>query len=461
MTDSESLFRRAPAAAPLAPNAYERFGLTQNPFPDKPSVVPGSNDPRLNGSIYWADLRQQEQQTFERLLVPAADRADVRPMAFLMDYATRRGRGIGKTAFLAYQTRRIMADLGNDISGGAYLLFAAHILPPGEGRCRKFWQFAHVLMDALNEQYVIASALWRLRAFSSCVPDSVRKEVGDDVASTLGNDSWLEKRGVNVDFELASVLERTLREAGVDDEVAGPLARSGHSPELFRRDFLGRQTDYRWRQEGTNWVFDHLVRAFRAAEFSGGLLLVDEVEKIVVHQNTKERRMFVEDLRYFLMDGPSQSARSGFYKVLFTIHPYVQELLAPHWSAAGMDRFCALSGDLESEHTIYFEPLKAEMAVPLVKEYLDESRLSSDQRGGLEPFDGDALIEALRLTGGVPGPMLALLRRVLEHAVAQNQTRIGAEDVRRVFGTEPPLEPEDTREEEQLPDAQVDLLGDG
>jgi len=92
---------------------------------------------------------------------------------------------------------------------------------------------------------------------------------------------------------------------------------------------------------------------------------------------------------------------------------------------------------------------------------LDESRLSSDQRGGLEPFDGDALIEALRLTGGVPGPMLALLRRVLEHAVAQNQTRIGAEDVRRVFGTEPPLEPEDTREEEQLPDAQVDLLGDG
>ena len=461
MTDSGSLLRRAPAAAEPAPNLYERFGLTQNPFPDKPSVVRGSEDRRLNGSIYWADLREREERDFERLLVPAADRADVGPMAFLMDYATRRGRGIGKTAFLGYQARRIMEDLGEKLTGGAYVLFAAHILPSGEGRCRKFWQFARLLMSELNEQRVIARAMWRLRAFSSCVPDTLLDAVGEDVESTLGNDAWLEEQGINVDFNLVSVLRSTLIGAGVDGVIAEPLARWGHSPDLFEEAFLSRQTDYRWRRAGSSWVFDDLVRAFQAAEFSRGLLLVDEVEKIVVHQNSRERRMFVEDLRYCLMDGPYESARGGFYKMLLTIHPYVQELLAPHWAAAGMDRFCALSGDLESKDTIYFRPLEYELAVPLVREYLDESRLKPDERGRLDPFDQHALIEALRLTGGVPGPMLALLRRVMQHAVEQGQESIGDDDVKRVFGREAPLEPEDTSEREPLPGPRVELRGDG
>ena len=110
---------------------------------------------------------------------------------------------------------------------------------------------------------------------------------------------------------------------------------------------------------------DDLVHTFQAAGFSRGLFLVDEVEKIVVHQNTKERRTFVEDMRYSFIDGPYQSARSGFCEVLLTIHPYVQELLAPHWNASGMDRFCVLSGELASEHTIYFRPLVERAAEPL------------------------------------------------------------------------------------------------
>jgi hypothetical protein len=150
MTVQSSLFRKATVPTIQPSNPYERFGLTQNPFPDRPSVVLGSEDPRLNGSIYRADLRQQEEQAFERLLVPTSERPDVRPMAFLMDYATRRGRGIGKTAFLTYQYRRIMSDLGEAMTDGSRVLFATYVLPTAEGRCRKFWQFAQLLAETLT-----------------------------------------------------------------------------------------------------------------------------------------------------------------------------------------------------------------------------------------------------------------------------------------------------------------------
>jgi hypothetical protein len=53
--------------------------------------------------------------------------------------------------------------------------------------------------------------------------------------------------------------------------------------------------------------------------------------------------------------------------------------------------------------------------------------------------------------------MLALLRRVMEHAIAKEWATIGADQIRRVFQMEPPLEPEDRVEEKMLPPAQVDL----
>ncbi len=163
------LFRQTTTqAAPT--NRYAPFGFKGNPFPEKPSVLPGSEDPRCNGSIYVEQARAQEQQRFEELLIPRADRT-TRPMAFLMDKAQRKGRGIGKTAFLNHQRLRIMADLGDAITAGSQILLATHVLTPAGGNSRKFWQFARAVIQALNEQEVLAQMLWRLRAFSGLIPE--------------------------------------------------------------------------------------------------------------------------------------------------------------------------------------------------------------------------------------------------------------------------------------------------
>lgn len=457
MTALNPLFRRAPDGVLPAPNPFERFGLKHNPFPDRPGVIPDNDDPRLNGSIYRADLRQAEQEKFERLLIPRPARPDADPMAFLMDAATRFGRGVGKTAFLNHQRQRIMADLGDALTRGSQVLFAVHILPPSDGRCRKFWQFCRLMGETMNDQGIVAQTLWRLRAFSDCIPESVLTQVGNDPQSTIGNNEWLAQQHVDVVGKLSPQVQRTLVNAGVDESLAVALAKHGHDPESFRQCFLQTLSEYRWRQQGGQWLFNDLVRAFRAAGFTRGLLLVDDFERIVVHQNSKERLSFIENIRYYFLDGPFESTRSKFYSVLWTIHPYVQELLVSHWNTAGMERFCALGGELAAEHTIDFRPLETQAAVPLVLEYLNRARLSDQDRDQLQPFDHEAVVEALRLVKGLPGFMLALLSRVMEHAVQSNWPHVDKDRIREVFQQEPPPPADEEVSRPSLPPAQVDL----
>ena len=89
--------------------------------------------------------------------------------------------------------------------------------------------------------------------------------------------------------------------------------------------------------------------------------------------------------------------------------------------------------------------------------YLDKSRSAPEECGQLRPFAREGVVEAHRLVEGVPGPMLALLRRVMEYAVGKDWGQIEAEHVREVFQTQAPREPETKVEDEELPPSQVDL----
>jgi hypothetical protein len=421
-------------------NLFERFGLSQNPFPNKPSIVVGSDT-----LPYLPDLRAQEEQQFEDLMIPRPECSTTRIIAFLMDYATRRGRGIGKTVFLNHQRERIMKDLGNSLTNGSHVLFAVYVLPL-PGATRKFWQLARLIAEEMNEQGIVATALWRLRAFSGMIPDEILNQARDRPEETIGNDNWLRKQGVDVDFQLARFVRTELEHAGVRGEIAQALALFGHSPSLWRGSFLDHQTDYSWRREGARLVFDDLVRLFIQAGFSKGLLLIDEMERIIAEQNIRERRNFAELIRYHFIDGPCENTRRDFYSLFLTIHPYLQELLAPHWEAAGLDRFAALS---------------QEFAEPLVKVDLDNSRLSDSQKGSLMPFDKTAVEEALVRSGGVPGRMLNLLYHVMERAAREGWPSISAEQIRQVIQARPPEEPGEETATKRLPRPYPDLTGEG
>lgn len=449
----------SPSTKPIE-NKYAVFNFSQNPFPTKSSVTIGSPDIRENGSIYLKDLREKEQTKFVRLLIPSVDRPQVRTIAFLMDYATRRGRGIGKTAFLFHQCRRINDDLGKTLSEGSEVIFALYILPNPDGKTRKFWQFHRKLVQELNNQEVISKAMWRLRAFSGVIPQDVLNEIGPEPQKTIGDNGWLQNKGIQVVWELENNLKKKLNELGINRELAEKLARFGHDKNDFEGYYLDQISDRAWNENNGHIFFNDMVKFLALSGFTKGIILVDEVEKIITPQNSQERRDFTDSLRYFFVDGQCENARLSFYSLLLTIHPYVQELLNPHWKAAGLDRFAALIGELDSEYTIYFEPLNKELATPLAKAYLDASRLSNEKTDSLEPFEPEALEEALVLSGRVPGIFLTLLNNVIEKAIQEEHKIINAEFVRRVFQIRTPKEPSVEDLTNSPPPPQVDLLGD-
>jgi hypothetical protein len=437
-------------------NPYQIYGFSQNPFPDKASIVIGSDE----DLPYLPGLRAKEEEKFEELMIPHPDHPHPQSIGFLMDYATRRGRGIGKTVFLNWQRERIMDDFGDSLTDSTHVLFAIHVTPV-PGRTRKFWHFTQLIAETLNEQEVIAKALWRLRFFSGIVPEEILEQTISSPADTIGNDAWLRSQGVDVDFKLAHHIQRQLEQAGIRSDVAKSLALLGHDPTMWNGRFLAQQSDYRWRNEGAKLVFDDLIHLFTLAGFTRGLILVDEVEKIVTKQNIKERRTFVELLRYYFVDGPCENTRQDFYGLFLTIHPYLQELLAPHWETAGLDRFAPLSREFAENCTVYFEPLQRDSAVPLVQVYLDDARIDDCSKGALNPLDEPAVEEALALSGGVPGKMLKLLYEVMERAIKKQWDSISADRVRRVAQALPPEMPEEEIDTQQLPPAEADLTGKG
>lgn len=456
---TKNIFRKTQQPDKPKHNKYEKYGFSQNPFPQKPSVTIGSNDYRENGSIYLQDMRVEEQEKFERLIVSSSGSFQAKSLIFLMDYATRRGRGIGKTAFLHHQCSRVMADFGENLSNGNEVLFASYILPLPEGKSRRFSQFSKTISYALNSQNIIASAMWRIRAFVNVIPESLFDEITENPAETIGNNKWLQAKGVDVTWGLSRKVKEYLVDNGVNVEMVDQLVNYGHLSEQFEHNYLDNLSDFHWRKDNGKILFDEFVKLFKIAGFTNGILLIDEVEKIVTLQNTQERRSFTDSLRYFFFDGQCINTKYSFFRTLLTIHPYVQELLDPHWKATGLDRFAPLSGDLTKEYTIYFEPLNQIHAVPLAKAYLSASRLDIKDKERLEPFEKDAIEEALVISGRVPGIFLTILNSAVEKGLRSSLDKIDVSMIKEVAQARTPKEPSASDMIGTLQKPKVDLKG--
>jgi len=431
-------------------NPYEHFKFTRNPFPKSPGVTIGSDDPRENGSIYCPELVKEEERQFEKLLIPKPSKPETNTIAFLMDYATRRGRGIGKTAFLNYVKNRIMEDFGEKLSDGEHVIFAVYVYPiPGENYNHS-WKISRLIINKLLEQNIITEAICRLKAFTGLIPDNVLNEAGENLAETLGNDGWLQEKGFNKTFELNHTVKSTLERLSIDAELTEFLAFGGSGiPGLSR--YFSRLSDAFWRKNGNRILFSDLIKIFQEAGFTKGIILFDELEKVFSPLNRKERRTFIDAIRYYFIDGDLDNARSSFLEVLFTIHPYLQELMVPHWEAAGLDRFASIGGDSAHYHTIYFRPIQDHFAIPLAKAYFQESRLEDPGTDELLPFDEAALQEALKISNHVPGFYLSFLHTVIEKAIEEKVEKITIETVKKTANTESPTEPGVEEKIEPLP----------
>jgi hypothetical protein len=422
-----NIFRK-PVSSEEKRNKYESLGFRYNPFPVDPAVKPFSKDERENGSIYMTDLREEEIQQFKDIVINSDSKINL-----LMDYAAYRGRGIGKTAFLNYLRKEINKDLGDSFTDSQQVLYAIYINPGGEKKERKFSHLSRIIYESIMNDDLLLVTFCRLRANSGLISSDLLQKISyDNLAITLGDDNWLNENKVDL-TSVDHYVEKTLTEHGV-------TFFKSTEPNLFDRSFINFKkvfskdnTDFYWKKYGIDFVFSELVRLFKAADFSNIILLFDEAEKIIISQNFGERREFVDNLRYYFIDGSNENAINCFYKLLMTIHPNSQELLLTHWNAAGLDRFSVLGGEGATANTIFFRPLKdKKLAVLLAKEYLNRGRLDkvTDE---LFPFEKEALEKAIEICDGIPGKFLKLLYNATEQAITEGWDNITASKIDNIW----------------------------
>lgn len=413
---------RRPKKVDEIENKYQFLGFTQNPFPNEPAVKPYSDDPRVNGSIFLEKIREEEIKDFKDHIVNASNK-----IGLLMDYAAYKGRGIGKTAFLNHMKKSINFDLGDNISNGDSVLYAIYVSPSVDKKSRSLSDVAHSIFTSMHKEGLFLTVFCRLRALSGLLDDVIDDTVYESTyEDTIANDKWLEERGVDV-HDVNSFVMRELVNAGVTDDISNLFGGSYQSFKAYLED---NKNDFFWKKKGLEFLFNSIEKLLKAALFTNCIILLDEAEKMIQYQNFNERRAFCDNLRYYFIDGSCSNAIDGFFKIVLTIHPNSQELLMPHWAAAGLDRFCSLGGNTSSENTIFFKPMSNDevMINELAEIYLKRSRINP-QDNSIKPFTQDALNYAMEKSDRIPGRFLRTLYLLLEKAVQNHWETIDKDKV--------------------------------
>ena len=429
------LLRRAEKKVELNNPKAERYFLSKNPFPPVTTVNINSEDERENGSIYLEELRCEEQKNFKKLF-SSDNTTDINRISFLMDYQTAKGRGIGKTAFLNHQRQLIMKDFGDELSNGESVMFAIHLNPTPSNNYNSFWKISKLIIETLITQNIISNALCRILALEGLITDEILEnpEVNNDLLSTLGNDEWLEKQNISI-FTLQHKLRLKLSKININDDLLEYLVVWGRNSDAFYTNYFKKITDFQFRKDQSSLLFNDIVRFLEFAGFNKGIVLFDELEKVISPLNKNDRRNFVDSLRFHLFDDSNDHTKLSFFHFLFVIHPYLQEILLPHWDAAGLDRVASIGGELATKYTILFNPIEEYLAITLAKTYIEKFRINKEKcPDEIYPFTEKALYKAHEHEQGIPGRYLQLLYHAMENCIDNNWSNIDEKKIESILG---------------------------
>jgi len=416
-----NLFRR-PKKVEEIDNKYGFLGFTQNPFPNEPAVKPYSADSRVNGSIFLEKIREEEIKDFKDHIVNAPNK-----IGLLMDYAAYKGRGIGKTAFLNHMKNSINIDLGNAISNSDSVLYAVYVSPSADKKNRTLSDVAHSIFTSMHKEGLFLTVFCRLRALSGLLDDIIDDNINEsNYEDTIANDDWLKEQGVDV-HKVNSFVMNELVNAGITNDASSLF---GGNYQSFKASLEDNKNEFFWKKQGSEYLFNNIEKLLKAAMFTNCIILLDEAEKMIQYQNSNERRALCDNLRYYFIDGSCSNAVDGFFKIVLTIHPNSQELLMPHWAAAGLDRFCSLGGDTSSENSIFFKPMSSDVLMinELAEIYLKESRINKKDNS-INPFTQEAINYAMEKSDRIPGRFLRMLYLMIEKAVQNHWETIDKDKV--------------------------------
>lgn len=392
------LWKPTPQNEPESEGRFEKFNLTENPFPSEPSVNKDSTDKRINGDIYDVEIRRKEYDQIEAnfLRQRQSDPNHLR-LGYIID-TSYIGRGNGKSAFLVNLLQTINKGFCQDISNGVNKCFAAYVAPEPGGRTKTFGSFVDAMFAAITRSDIvkISLAMLRLEAIMGLYPNvdfGVDWQDESTAISSLNSREWFEKHSI----DLAKISGRILESKYLQDLPSHfPLFRGRGG--LFSPPFVSQSDfeqyyvdDLKRGKDRLDFVFSHLIRFFQAAGFNGAYILVDDFERIPDFQSARQKKDFALELRSCLFDGSYLNARLGFYTFLLVLHAGVPRLISDAWAESGMENRAPISPQTTSKHIIPFQKLSPDHAVRLIEKYLSEYRSPGKECDTLFPFTKEAV----------------------------------------------------------------------
>ncbi len=434
---TNKLLRKATAVTESDAQArFESFNLRENPFPSDPFVNKESTDIRINGHIYEMAIRELEYAKIKLnfLTKPLSSPNHLRLGYIIEDSYV--GRGNGKSAFLVNLQQQINDEYCLDISGGINKCFAVYVEPEAGGRTKMFASFVDQMFHAIKRLNIIEDAITTLvlDSIATLYPEfNLEVALSDNpkIYEKFTDNSWFKENGFNLDDIIIEILKNEALQVLPKDfpliSQSFLLLKSLPTVEDFDSYYFGH---LKKGKERYDFVFSNMVSFFIAAGFNGAFILVDDFEKILDFQSSRQKKDFALELRSHFYDGYYLNARLGFYNIFLVIQGGVQNLISEAWSASGLDNRAAISPKIDSEHVIAFQKLNNEHVSLLIQTYLDEYRIKP-MPDSVAPFTP----EAVKLIGEMSelnaSKILKTCYYLLENAADESTAQIDVDFVHK------------------------------
>ena len=399
---------------------FEKFNLTENPFPSEPVVNKDSTDKRINGNIFEFEIRRKEyDQILSNFLKQPLTNPNHLRLGLLVD-SSYIGRGNGKTAFLINLQQNINREYCLDISNKINKCFAIYLSPEPGGRTKTFYNLVDSIANSIFESNIIKESLAILYFDAVLKINSklnVKKEFNSDseLVKSLTTEDWYNTKNIPI----ADVIEKVLMNKFLQELPPHfPLYQIStmFSNEIIsQKHFITYFNELKKGKERLEFIFTHLIRLFLAAGFNGAYLLIDDFERIPDFQSTRQKKDFALELRSCLYDGMYLNSKIGFYNIFLVFHAGVSRLIGEAWTESGMENRVPISPATASKHIIYFDKLSKDHAKLLLKKYLDEYRIDHP-KDPLFPFTDEAVGKIGELSEYNASKILKLAYNLLDKA---------------------------------------------
>ena len=378
---------------------YGPYRLKDNPFPQNGTVDVFSDDPRINGDIFFDGVFVKELAALGQMIESQTNMIYVAGLLF--------DRGVGKSATLSHAWRQIKQRPD---------LFVAFVRCTKSAPTNRPAGMCAAVVQQLHEQGCIWRAFWRLMPRYS----EERKSLLFTRSSieTLSNafpapvDSLPLPLYTQVadPARLAKDVAKWLQESfKCGDHLSSALADSYLTkPNSFPARLTGRGFD-------TIGAYGDVLALLRSGGFDFGCVFLDQFEDSVMSTPTGKMGEFGLGIGRIL------EASSGKASVVVTLHHDSEEKLN---SSPAVQNLQA-SAPIDEERRISLNALEpaSALAIPLVTEYMKRYREGTAPDETF-PLDPKVVRYVCFLKKGLIGPILQQLHECIDYGVTHGYKRL-------------------------------------